>query len=235
VAADQDTGRNAAGRRSHQELELTTLAGHALTRRFGSELALDAVDLVVDAGEHMAVLGENGAGKTTLLRILATAARPDSGSLEIFGLDGLRERRRLRKAIGFVAHAPGLYPALSASENLEFFCSLHGVSRSRVAEVLALVGLTEVARRPAGELSRGLQQRLALARAVLHDPRLLILDEPDASLDSDAADLLALVIKGRTVVMATHDRPLANRLCQRTLVLRRGRALGAPSRLHVVR
>jgi heme ABC exporter ATP-binding subunit CcmA len=214
---------------------LSTIVANQLTQRFGNGLALDAVDLVLDAGEHLAVLGENGAGKTTLLRILATAARPTSGRLEIFGLDALRERRRLRQRIGFVAHAPGLYPALSAAENLEFFCSLQGVSRSRVAETLDLVGLTDVARRPAGRLSRGEQQRLAIGRAVLHEPRLLVLDEPDASLDSGGPDLLAKVMNGRSTVLATHDHALANRLCQRTVVLRNGRSLGAGTRLRVVR
>ncbi len=214
---------------------MSTIIANGLTQRFGADLALDSVDLAVDAGEHLAVLGDNGAGKTTLLRILATAARPTAGSLQILGLDALRDRRRLRARIGFVAHAPGLYPALSATENLEFFCSLQGVQRTRAAEALALVGLTADATRPAGLLSRGMQQRLAIARAVLHDPKVLVLDEPDASLDSGAADLLAAVIRGRTVVIATHDRPLANRLCQRTLVLRHGRVLGAGSRLRVVR
>jgi len=213
---------------------MSTIVATALSQRFGSDVALDAVDLAVDSGEHLAVLGENGAGKTTLLRILATAARPTSGTLEIFGLDASVERRRLRARIGFVAHAPGLYPALSASENLEFFCTLQGAARSRVAEVLELVGLADVARRSAGKLSRGEQQRLAIGRAVLHDPRLLVLDEPDASLDSGAADLLARVMRGRTAVIATHDHALANRLCQRTMELRRGRVVGVPTRLRVV-
>src|SRR5260221_7692891 len=142
----------------------------------------------------MAGLGDNGAGKTTLLRILATAARPTSGRLEIFGLDAVRERKVLRSRIGFVAHTPGLYPALSAAENLEFFCALQDVDRKHVPEALDLVGLTDVARRPAGRLSRGEQQRLAIGRAVLHSPRLLVLDEPDASLDSGGPDLLARVM-----------------------------------------
>lgn len=213
---------------------MSAVIATSLTQRFGSEVALDDVDLAVDGGEHLAVLGENGAGKTTLLRILATAARPTSGSLEIFGLDAIAERRRLRARIGFVAHAPGLYPALSAAENLKFFCTLQGVDRGRVAEVLDMVGLADVAKRPAGKLSRGAQQRLAIGRAVLHDPRLLVLDEPDASLDSDGLDLLGRVMRGRTAVIATHDHALANRLCQRTLVLRRGRVVGVPTRLRVV-
>jgi len=213
---------------------VSAVVASSLTQRFGSDLALDAVDLAVDSGEHLAVLGENGAGKTTLLRILATATRPTSGSLEIFGLNALVERRLLRARIGFVAHASGLYPALSATENLEFFRTLHGVDRGRVPEVLDLVGLAEVAHRPAGKLSRGAQQRLAIGRAVLHDPRLLVLDEPDASLDSGGADLLGRVMRGRTAIIATHDHALANRLCQRTLELRRGRVVGVPTRLRVV-
>jgi heme ABC exporter ATP-binding subunit CcmA len=214
---------------------VSVVVANELTQRFGSELALDAVDLALDQGEHLAVLGDNGAGKTTLLRILATAARPTSGRLEIFGLDAVRERKALRALIGFVAHAPGLYPALSATENLEFFCALHDVDRKHVPETLDLVGLTDVARRPAGRLSRGEQQRLAIGRAVLHGPRLLVLDEPDASLDSGGPDLLAKVMSGRTVVLATHDHALANRLCERTVVLRNGRSLGSGTRLRVVR
>ncbi len=214
---------------------MSILVANGLTHWFGKEVALESIDLVVDAGEHMAVLGENGAGKTTLLRILATAARPTSGRLQIMGLDALTERRRLRRRIGFVAHAPGLYPALSVTENLEFFCTLQDVSRSRVAETLALVGLTEVAGRPAGQLSRGMQQRLAIGRAILHDPKLLVLDEPDSSLGSDGAELLAAVMRERTVVLATHDHALANKLCQRTLVLRHGRSVGTATRLHVVK
>jgi heme exporter protein A len=214
---------------------MSILVANGITHWFGKEVALESIDLVVDAGEHMAVLGENGAGKTTLLRILATAARPTSGRLQIMGLDALTERRRLRRRIGFVAHAPGLYPALSVTENLEFFCTLQDVSRSRVAETLALVGLTEVAGRPAGQLSRGMQQRLAIGRAILHDPKLLVLDEPDSSLGSDGAELLAAVMRERTVVLATHDHALANKLCQRTLVLRHGRSVGTATRLHVVK
>jgi heme ABC exporter ATP-binding subunit CcmA len=214
---------------------MSTIVANRLTQRFGSELALDSVDLVLDAGEHLAVLGENGAGKTTLLRILATAARPSSGQLLIFGLDATRDRGPLRSRIGFVSHSPGHYPALSATENLEFFCTLQGVDRGRVADTLRLVGLGEVAFRPAGLLSRGMQQRLAIARAILHDPKLLVLDEPDSSLGSDGADLLAQVMRGKTAVLATHDQALANRLCQRTMVLRKGRSLGAGTRLRIVR
>ena len=214
---------------------MSIIVANALTHRFGRELALEGVDLVLDTAEHIAVLGDNGAGKTTLLRILATALRPTAGRLQIAGLDAFRERRRLRHYLGYVAHAPGLYPALSAAENLQFFCDLQDVSRSRVEEVLDAVGLTSVAYRRADQLSRGMQQRLAIGRAILHEPRLLILDEPDASLGPDAADLLTRVMSGKTVVFATHDQALANRLCPRTLVLRHGRSVGTATHLRVVR
>jgi len=196
---------------------MSVIVANGLTHWFGNEHALDSVDLVVDTGEHVAVLGENGAGKTTLLRILATAMRPTSGRLEIAGLDAHRERRRLRHYLGYTGHALGLYPALSAAENLEFFCELQGTPRSRIDEVLEAVGLAATAKRRAAQLSR------------------LILDEPDASLGSDAAELLARVMDGRTVVLATHDRALANRLCPRTLELRHGRSVGTATRLRVVK
>ena len=213
---------------------MSFVVANGLTHWFGRELVLEGVDLVVDTGEHMAVLGDNGAGKTTLLRVLATALRPTAGRLQIAGLDAFREKRRLRHHVGYLAHAPGLYPALSAVENLEFFCDLQEVSRTRVEEALDIVAMTSVAHRRADKLSRGMQQRLAIARAILHEPRLLVLDEPDASLGEDAADLLTRVMQGKTVIMATHDRALANRLCQRTLELRHGRSHGTATRLHVV-
>ena len=214
---------------------MSVIIGNGLAHRFGAEMALEGVDLVLDSGEHIAVLGDNGAGKTTLLRILATALRPTAGRLSIAGLDAVRERRRLRHYLGYVAHAPGLYPALSAAENLQFFSDLQDVDRRRVDEALDVVGLMSVAHRRADQLSRGMQQRLAIGRAILHEPRLLILDEPDASLGPDAAELLTRVISDKTVVLATHDHALANKLCQRSLVLRHGRSVGTATRLRVVR
>jgi len=214
---------------------VSLVVGNGLTQWFGRELALDGVDLALDTGDHMAVLGDNGAGKTTLMRILATALRPTAGQLTIAGLDAFRDKRRLRHHIGYVAHAPGLYPALTAAENLEFFCQLQGVGPERVEEALESVGLTRAAHRRADQLSRGMQQRLAIARAILHEPRVLVLDEPDASLGDDAAELLGRVMEGRTVVLATHDHALANRLCARTLELRHGRSHGTATRLRIVK
>lgn len=214
---------------------MSIVVANGLTHWFGREMALEGVDLVLDTTEHLAVLGENGAGKTTLLRILSTSLRPTAGELQIAGLDAFRERRRLRHYIGYVPHSLGLYPALSAVENLRFFCDLQAVEHRRVEEVLEAVGLRSEANRRVAEMSRGMQQRLALGRAILHDPKLLVLDEPDASLGSDGAELLGHIIRGRSAVLATHDHALANRLCPRTLVLRHGRSLGTATRLHVVR
>ena len=214
---------------------MSIIVANGLTHWFGREMALEGVDLVLDTTEHMAVLGENGAGKTTLLRILSTSLRPTAGDLQIAGLDAYRERRRLRHYIGYVAHSLGLYGPLTAAENLRFFCDLQGVDHGRVNEVLETVGLRAVGDRRTAQMSRGMQQRLALARAILHDPKLLILDEPDASLGSDGAEVLGNVMQGRSVVLATHDHALANRLCPRTLVLRHGRSFGTATHLHVVR
>jgi len=206
----------------------------ALVQRFGTHVALGPLDLEVPAGARLAVLGGNGAGKTTLLRMLATAARPASGRLELLGLDAVRQRDRLRARLGYLGHQVGLYPALTALENLAFFAALHGLGRAEAEEALSLVRLAPLARTRAERLSRGQQQRLALARAVLHRPEALVLDEPDASLDAEGRALLAGLLQGRTVVMATHDAALARELCDRAMLLRAGRDAGDPWALRVV-
>ena len=206
----------------------------ALVQRFGTHVALGPLDLEVPAGARLAVLGGNGAGKTTLLRMLATAARPASGRLELLGLDAVRQRDRLRARLGYLGHQVGLYPALTALENLAFFAALHGLGRAEAEEALSLVRLAPLARTRAERLSRGQQQRLALARAVLHRPEALVLDEPDASLDAEGRALLAGLLQGRTVVLATHDAALARELCDRAMLLRAGRDAGDPWALRVV-
>jgi len=205
-----------------------------LMQRFGALVALAPLDLEVAPGERLAVLGGNGAGKTTLLRLLATAARPAAGRLDLLGLDSGRQRDRLRARLGYAGHQVGLYPALTALENLEFFARLHGLGRVDAASALELVGLASLAGRSVGQLSRGQQQRLSLGRAVLHRPELLVLDEPDASLDGEGRNLLGRLFGGRTVVMATHDSTLARQVCTRALLLRAGRAAGDPWSLRVV-
>ncbi len=192
-----------------------------LRQRYGMRTVLGPLDLVLEEGERLAVLGENGSGKTTLLRLLATAARPAGGELRLLGLDASTERAELRGRIGYLGDVAGHYPALTALENLEFFCDLQGVERPRARATLELVGLAAAAHRPAAELSRGMAQRLGLARATLHAPQLLVLDEPDAGLDEEGREVLAAVVAGRTLVLATHDRELASRLCQKSLDLSR--------------
>jgi len=213
---------------------VTAVRTTALVQRFGTQVALGPLDLEVPAGARLAVLGGNGAGKTTLLRMLATAARPASGRLELLGLDAVRQRDRLRARLGYLGHQAGLYPALTALENLEFFAVLHGLGRAAAEEALALVRLTGLAGTRAERLSRGQQQRLALARAVLHRPEVLVLDEPDASLDAEGRALLAGLLEGRTVVLATHDTALAREVCDRAVLLRSGRDAGDPWALRVV-
>jgi heme exporter protein A len=199
-----------------------------LVQRFGRTIALRAVDIDLEAGASLAVMGDNGSGKTTLLRILATASRPHSGELRLFGLDALRQREAIRPRLGWLAHQPGLYGALTARENLAFFCSLHGLPHSRADECLELAGLMGDAPRRAEELSRGRLQRLAIARSLLHDPELWVLDEPDTSLDATGRELVARLAAGRTLIVATHDRELAARLCDRSLELRDGRVVDHP-------
>ncbi|HEX6349225.1 MAG TPA: heme ABC exporter ATP-binding protein CcmA [Candidatus Dormibacteraeota bacterium] len=201
------------------------IEARGLTQRFGRQPALLGVHLEVAPGERVAVLGDNGAGKTTLLRLLATVMRPSAGELRLFGLDAVRQRAALRPRLGWLAHEPGLYSALTARENLEFFCTLHGLPADRAGECLELLGLAEDAARAAGELSRGRRQRLALARTLLHDPELWVLDEPDSSLDAEGRGLLGRLAGGRTLVFATHDRALAEELGARVVELRAGRVV----------
>lgn len=179
-----------------------------LERGYGERPVLTGVSLALPEGQTLAVLGGNGAGKTTLLRVLATLLRPHAGEVRVLGAELPREAWRVRGRVGLLGHDPLLYRELSARENLRFHAELHRAGRDRVEEVLALVGMTRRAGDPVRELSRGLVQRVAAARAVLHDPPLLLLDEPRANLDPAAAELLEPVIgraSGRTRVLVTHD------------------------------
>ena len=154
------------------------------------------------------MFGGNGAGKTTLLRVLATLLRPHEGAATVLGASLPDESWKARGQVGFLGHEPLLYRDLSARENLRFHARLHGVAQDRVGELLDAVGLTRRADEPISGFSRGMVQRVAVARAVLHDPKLLLLDEPRANLDPAAAELLEPLIgraSGRTRVLVTHD------------------------------
>ena len=213
---------------------MTAVRAVGVVQRYGRLVALGPLDLDLQVGGRLAVLGGNGAGKTTLLRVLATVVRPGAGRLELLGLDAAHQRDRLRARIGYVGHQVGLYPALTVLENLEFFATLHGLGRREAEAAMLHVRLAPLARRRVEQLSRGQQQRLALARAVLHRPELLVLDEPDASLDAEGRALLGQLFEGRTVVMATHDPTLARELCDRAMLLKAGRDAGNPWSLRVV-
>jgi len=179
-----------------------------LERRFGERVALTGVTVSLPAGSALAVLGANGAGKTTLLRVLAGLLRPHAGRARVLGAELPRERWRIPGRVGFLGHEPLLYRELTGRENLRYHARLHGVDDRRIEGLLAAVGMERRADEPLRDLSRGMVQRLAAARAVLHDPALLLLDEPRAHLDPAAAELVEPLIgraSGRTRVLVSHD------------------------------
>ena len=179
-----------------------------LERRYGDRVALRDVSVRLERGQTLAVMGANGAGKTTLLRVLAGLLRPHAGRARVLGADLAGERWRVHGRVGYLAHEPLLYRDLTPRENLRYHARLHSVDGARVAELLAAVGMELRADEPLRDLSRGMVQRVAAARAVLHDPPLVLLDEPRAGLDPAAADLLEPLIgraSGRTRVLVTHD------------------------------
>ena len=177
-------------------------------RRYGERVALAGVSVSVPEGATLAVLGGNGAGKTTLLRVLAGLLRPHGGSAHVLGAALPDERWKLPARVGYVGHEPLLYRELSGRENLVFHARLHRVAEARVDELIEAVGMQRRARDPVRELSRGMVQRLSAARALLHDPPLLLLDEPYSGLDPAARELLDPLIgkpSGRTRVLVSHD------------------------------
>lgn len=179
-----------------------------LTRRFGERAALKDVTVEVPAGATLAVLGRNGAGKSTLLRILATLLRPHSGSVSVLGQPLPRQAHAVRPKVGLLSHEPLLYRDLSGRENLRYHAQLHRVASDRVEQLLEAVGMGRRADDPVRSLSRGMVQRLAVCRAVLHEPEVLLLDEPRANLDPAAVELIEALIgsgNGHTRVLTSHD------------------------------
>ncbi|MEZ4216337.1 MAG: heme ABC exporter ATP-binding protein CcmA [Myxococcota bacterium] len=206
------------------------LRARGLEKRFGAFAALRGVDLDLAAGSCLAVLGPNGAGKSTLLRLLAGLARPTRGELELVADGAGATRGAARAHVGYLGHATLLYAELTAFENLVFAARLCGVAdpAARAHALLEAEGLAHAADRRAGDFSRGMSQRLAIARALVHDPRLVLLDEPFTGLDRSAADrlaerLAALRAQGRTCVLVTHELRAASRLADEAIVLLGGR------------
>jgi heme exporter protein A len=203
-----------------------------LERRYGERLALSGVTVSVPHGATLAVLGANGAGKTTLLRVLAGLLRPHGGTARVLGAELPRERWKVPGKVGYLGHEPLLYRDLSGRENLRYHAALHRAPERRVEEVLGAIGMEARADEPVRDLSRGMVQRLAVARAVLHEPELLLLDEPRANLDPAAAELLEPLIgraSGRTRVLVSHDVEGALSESDLALGLRGGRP-AAPDR-----
>jgi ABC-type multidrug transport system ATPase subunit len=174
-------------------------------RAYGERIALAGVTLELEAGKTLAVFGANGAGKTTLLRILATLLRPHRGRVRVLGRELPREGWAVRGKVGFLGHDPLLYRDLTARENLRFHARLHGVPFARIDTLLEAVGLDRRGDEPVHTFSRGMIQRLAVCRAVLHEPELLLLDEPLAGLDPGAAAAVGPLLAGGTRVLISHD------------------------------
>jgi ABC-2 type transport system ATP-binding protein len=209
-----------------------------LGRQFGSAWAVRGVHLEVHRGEVLGLLGPNGAGKTTTVRLLTALIEPTEGSAAVDGFDVRTQAEQVRGRVGILTETPGLYEKLSAQANLEFFGRLYGVDAAtraeRIERYLRLFSLWERRDDPAGLFSKGMKQKLAIARALLHDPAVVFLDEPTAALDPEAAFIVREAIEalrraGRTIVLATHNLDEANRLCDRVAFIRGGNLLRVAS------
>jgi ABC-2 type transport system ATP-binding protein len=214
----------------------------ALRREFGRSVAVDDVSLDVPGGTILALLGPNGAGKTTTVRMLAGLLAPTSGEAEVAGYDVRRQPAEVRSRVGLVTDAPGLHDQMTPNSYLDFFGQVYGVPtsvrRKRIADLLAMFDLHQVAASRMAGFSRGMQQKVAIARALLHDPSVVFLDEPTAGLDPLAARMVRDLIVGlkhssRTIVLCTHDLDEADRLADSVAILRGGRvvACDAPGAL----
>jgi heme ABC exporter ATP-binding subunit CcmA len=210
---------------SHPYLEITKLK-----KNYGLKPVLRGIDLAVEPGQRVALLGANGAGKTTLLRILAGLSEPDGGEVRLVGRDMMHDAQQARRAVGFVTHQPYLYDDLTVMENLLFFARMYGVKQrhERARVLLQRIGLLKRANERVSALSRGQLQRLALARALLHSPRLLLLDEPDTGLDEEGIALLEAILNeqaqnGGAVLFTTHRLEHAMQWSDHIGLLRGGR------------
>jgi len=203
-----------------------------LTKKFATFRALAGLDLQVADGESVALFGPNGAGKTTLIRILTLGLKPTTGELRLAGLSPRTHDRAIRGRMGVISHQSFLYDDLTARQNLEFYAAIYGVEqpRQRAAELLEMVGLSHRADDAVGTFSRGMQQRVALARSLVHDPEIIFLDEPFSGLDPHAAGMLRRTLERlrrqrRTVFMVTHNLTQGLELSDRWLILDRGRLI----------
>ncbi len=193
-----------------------------LTKKFNTTLAVDSLDLEVSEGEVFGFLGPNGAGKTTTVRMLTSLIGPSSGSAVVNGFEVGKQDTEIRRSVGILTETPGMYDNLSAEFNLEIYANLYEVKdpKGQVEKYLRMLGLWDRRQDEAGTFSKGMKQKLAIARAILHEPRILFLDEPTAGLDPEASHLvhdfiLDLKKEGRTIFLCTHNLDEADRLCDR--------------------
>jgi len=202
-----------------------------LSRTFGARKALDGVSFELPRGAFLSIFGPNGAGKTTMLKVLSTLTNPSKGSAKVVGLDVVQDAVELREHIGFISHNPLLYPDLTAEENLEFFAEIYCIDdpKDRVRELLAAVELDHRRFDAVRTFSRGMTQRLSIARALLHHPEVIFLDEPYSGLDPHAMDILdsliASVRSEHTFVMISHDLQKGLELCSHALILAKGKVV----------
>jgi ABC-2 type transport system ATP-binding protein len=208
---------------------------HELTRDYDGVTAVDSLTFGVEPGEIFGFLGPNGAGKTTTIKMLTGQLRPTSGQAAVWGYDIVRDRSQIKPAIGVVFEFQNIYERMTAVENLRFSARLYGVNGKRVQQVLAQVGLSDQRRKKTADFSNGMKQRLLIARALLHQPQVLFLDEPTKGLDPGVArDIHAIIqdlkAEGVTVFLTTHYMEEADRLCDRVAILDGGRivALDTP-------
>jgi len=213
-----------------------------LTKKFEEFLAVDGVDLHVRAGEVLALLGPNGAGKTTTVRMLTSVLRPTSGTARVGGHDVIKEAQHVRSAVGILTEDHGLYARMPAVEYLDFFGQLYFMEmetrRQRIDGLLEQFGLFDERHRRIGEYSKGMRQKLALARALLHNPPVLLLDEPTSAMDPESARLVRNSIKAlrsaeRAIIICTHNLAEAEELADQIAIIRRGKiiAKGSPMAL----
>ena len=218
---------------------MATIEAHGLTKAFGERVAVRDLTLGVEEGEVLGLLGPNGAGKTTTIRMLAGMVAPTSGDAQVAGIRPDREPERLHELIGLLTESPGFYERMSAWNNLEYFAGFYSEVdvRGQVEKYLKQMGLWDRRRDKVGAFSKGMKQKLALARALLHEPRVLFLDEPTAGLDPEAAQevremIRALSQQGRTILLSTHNLAEAEQLCRRIAIIRTGLlALDTPGAL----
>lgn len=210
-----------------------------LTKRFGKITAVEDLNLKIEEGELFGIVGPNGAGKTTIVRILCGAMKPTAGTVRVGGYDILKEPIKVKAMLGYLPEEPNLYERLTPKSLLRFFGELYGVEDSddRVDELLSLVGLSERSDSQISTFSKGMRQRLAIARTLVHDPEILILDEPTMGLDPGAArsirEFIAEQASRKTILMCTHYMDEAEQLCDRVGILNDGKlvAVGKPDKL----